>query len=199
MVDASSQNPWTTLSSAQIYENDWIRVREDRVIRPDRQHGIYGVVEIRSIATGVVPIDDEGYTYLVGQYRYALDSYSWEIPEGGGALDLPPRDSAARELQEETGIRAASWAFLGYLHTSNCVTDEVGYLYGARGLSFGASKPDGDEVLEVRRLPFTEALAMALDGHITDSMSLIGLLKAERWLRGERFADPSGIGAAGCE
>lgn len=194
----SRENPWTRLSSRTVYLNDWIHLREDQVIRPDRRRGIYGVVELRSVATGVVPIDGEGHTYLVGQYRYTLGGYSWEIPEGGGALDRPPRESAARELAEETGLKARTWHFLARLHTSNCVTDEVGYLYLARDLETGESRPDGDEVLEVRRLPFPEALAMALDGRITDSMSIVGLVKADRWLRGERFADPAGTGDAGC-
>jgi 8-oxo-dGTP pyrophosphatase MutT (NUDIX family) len=195
---AGAHNPWQRLASAGIYENRWIRVREDQVVRPDRQRGIYGVVEVKSVATGVVPVDAEGWTYLVGQFRYTLDTYSWEIPEGGGAIDLPPRDSAARELREETGIRAAGWHYLGTVHTSNCITDEVGYLYLARDLTFGDSEPDADEQLEVRRLPLAEAVRLALDGAITDSMSVLGLLKAERWLRGERFVDPDGVGSQGC-
>ena len=191
------ENPWRRLESRVAYENHWLRLREDRVIRPDGEPGIYGVVDIKSIATGAVPIDSEGYTYLVGQYRYALDAYSWEIPEGGGALDVPPRESAARELLEETGIAAQRWDFLGRVHTSNCVTNEVGYLYVAQELTLGTASPDGDEQLQVRRVPFTEAVAMALDGRITDSMSVIGLWKARRWLEGERFHDPGGLGTTG--
>jgi 8-oxo-dGTP pyrophosphatase MutT (NUDIX family) len=196
--DEQRSNPWRRLETRIAYENPWLRLREDRVIRPDQQPGIYGVVEMKTIATGVVPIDDDGSTYLVGQYRYSLDAYSWEIPQGGGALEVAPRDSAARELQEETGIEAKAWHFLGQVHTSNCVTNEVGYLYLVRDLVHGASDPDGDERLEVERVPFDQALAMALDGRITDAMSIIGLAKADRWLRGERFADRSGLGSEGC-
>jgi 8-oxo-dGTP pyrophosphatase MutT (NUDIX family) len=175
------------------YENDWIRVREDRVLRPDSEPGIYGVVEVKSVATGVVPIDDQNQTYLVGQYRYPLDLYSWEIPEGGGLKSVSPREAAARELREETGIVARDWDFLGQTHLSNSITDEVGYLYIARDLVVGgASAPEGTEELRVRRLPFAEALAMALDGRITDSLSVLGLLLADRWLRGERFPKPEG-------
>jgi 8-oxo-dGTP pyrophosphatase MutT (NUDIX family) len=99
---------------------------------------------------------------------------------------------------EETGIVAARWGFLGRVHTSNCVTNEVGYLYVAEELTLGPSSPDGDEVLQVRRIPFTDAMAMALDGRITDSMSVFGLLMASRWLAGERFGDSGGVGATGC-
>jgi len=193
-----TRNPWKRLHGRIAYDNPWMRVREDQVVRPDGEPGIYGVVEVKTIATGVVPVDADQHTYLVGQYRYALDAYSWEVPEGGGAFGVPPRASAARELAEETGITAGTWHFLGHLHTSNCISNEVGYLYVATDLERGASNPDGDEELVVRRLPVTEAITMALDGRITDSMSLIALLKAERWLRGERFTDPTGIGAEGC-
>ncbi len=194
----TEDNPWQRHGTEVRYENDWIRVREDTVTRPDGAPGIYGVVEVRTFATGVVPLDREAQTYLVGQYRYPLDRYSWEIPEGGGDKAVSPRASAARELREETGLEATAWHFTGVVHTSNCITDEVGYLYVATDLSVGEADPDGDEVLEVRRLPFREALAMALDGRITDSMSVVGLLKAARWLAGERFVDPDGLGDLGC-
>jgi 8-oxo-dGTP pyrophosphatase MutT (NUDIX family) len=177
------------MSTQLKYENPWIRVREDRVLRPDANPGIYGVVEVKSVATGVVPIDADRTTYLVGQYRYPLDAYSWEIPEGGGAPGVDPRLAAARELREETGLVAGTWDFLGQVHLSNSITDEVGYVYIAQDLHVaGPSEPEGTEELEVRRLPFEEALAMALGGRITDSLSVLGLLLAERWLRGERFS-----------
>jgi 8-oxo-dGTP pyrophosphatase MutT (NUDIX family) len=188
-MQEEARGPWRRLSTQVKYENPWIRVREDQVLRPDRQAGIYGVVEVKSIATGVVPIDRDRSTYLVGQYRYPLDAYSWEIPEGGGAPGVDPQVAAARELREETGIVAESWDFLGQVHLSNSITDEIGFVYIARELTLGGeSEPEGTEELQVRRLPFDEALAMALDGRITDSLSVLGLLLAERWLRGERFS-----------
>lgn len=192
------RGPWRRMATRVAYENEWIRVREDRVLRPDANPGIYGVVEVKSVATGVVPLDDENHTYLVGQYRYPLDIYSWEIPEGGGAKTLSPREAAARELLEETGIVARKWDFLGHTHLSNSITDEAGYLYVAHDLVLGgASAPEGTEELRVRRVPFGEALEMALDGRITDSLSVLGLLLAERWLRGERFEAPSRNRGAG--
>ena len=190
-MQGEARGPWRRLGTRATYENPWIRVREDQVLRPDTQPGIYGVVEVKSIATGVVPLDADRHTYLVGQYRYPLDAYSWEIPEGGGAAGRDPRLAAERELREETGLVARQWDFLSRVHLSNSITDEVGYVYVARDLEqAGPSTPEGTEQLEIRRLPFEEALAMALGGHITDSLSVIGLLLTERWLRGERFSIP---------
>lgn len=131
-----------------------------------------------------MPIDEYGDTYLVGQWRYALGEYSWEIPEGGGSLEVSELQSIQRELHEETGLIAATWTDLGRVHLSNSVTNEVGRIYLARDLSQGEAEPEGDEVLRVWKLPFAEACAMALDGRITDSMSIIGLLKASHLMGG---------------
>lgn len=176
------RNPWQTLGSRQIYVNPWISVREDHVIRADGRPGIYGVVEFQNLALGVVPVTDDGETVLVGQWRYPLGLYSWEIPEGGGSLDRPALESAQRELHEETGIIAARWTDLGPFHLSNSVTDEVGRLFLAQCLTFGPPAPEGDEVLAVWRLPLAEAYAMAMDGRITDGVSIIGLARAVRFL-----------------
>ncbi len=180
-----TRNPWRTQGSRSIYHNPWIRVREDHVIRADGGPGIYGVVEFQSYALGVVPVTPEGDTILVGQWRYPLGLYSWEIPEGGGALGLPMLESAQRELLEETGITAESWTDLGSLHLSNSVTNEEGRVYLAQNLSFGEAEPEGDEVLAVRRVPLTEAYAMAMDGRITDGLSIIGLSRAVHHLSAE--------------
>lgn len=175
-------NPWKTLGTRSIYENPWIRVREDRVIRPDGQEGIYGVMDTR-IATGVVPLDAEGCTYLVGQYRYPTNMYSWEIPEGGTDPGEEPLRAIQRELMEETGLSARKWTPLGgEFHLSNCISSEIGFVYLAEELTQGEATPDGTEVLQVRRLPFKEALAMVDDNTIVDAVTIIALLRAERYL-----------------
>ena len=176
------RNPWQTVGSRQVYVNPWIRVREDHVIRADGRPGIYGVVEFQNYALGIVPVADNGDTWLVGQWRYPLSLYSWEIPEGGGPLVLPALESAQRELAEETGLSAAAWTDLGPFHLSNSVTNEEGRIFLAQNLTLGHAEPEGDEVLAVRRLPFAEALDMALDGRITDGVSIIGLTRAARHL-----------------
>ena len=185
MSNPNPKNPWQTRGSREIYVNPWIRVREDHVVRADGQDGIYGVVEFQSYALGIVPLADNGDTFLVGQWRYPLGLYSWEIPEGGGALSVPLLDSAKRELAEETGLTAALWTDLGPFHLSNSVTDETGQVFLAQDLTLGDAWPEGDEVLRVRRLPLTEAYAMAMDGRITDGVSIIGLARAVHFLTAE--------------
>ncbi len=176
------QSPWQTLSSEERYANPWISVRHEEVINPSGGRGIYGVVSFKNMAIGVVPVDAEGYTYLVGQYRYTLNQYSWEIPEGGGPMQEHPLDTAKRELLEETGLTANHWEDLGMIHTSNSVTDEFGYLYLAQDLAQGTAAPEETEDLKVWRLQLAEAIAMCMRGEITDSLSLAGLLKAGRRL-----------------
>jgi 8-oxo-dGTP pyrophosphatase MutT (NUDIX family) len=183
-------NPWRRLSSRPIYENPWIKVREDQVIRPDGNPGIYGVVEFQHWAIGVVPLADNGDTFLVGQYRYTLDLYSWEIPEGGGSPAVSPLESAQRELLEETGISAARWTYLGEAHLSNSVTTEVGCVFLAEELTFGRARPDGTEELRLWRLPFDEAVRLALSGEISDALAIIGLLRAKHYLDSGRTWRP---------
>ncbi len=183
-------NPWTRLGSREVYDNPWIRVREDDVIRPDGQPGLYGVVEMKTWAVAVVPLTADGDTFLVGQYRYTLDDYSWEIPEGGGSKETMLLDSARRELLEETGITATRWSYLGEAHLSNSVTDEVGGIFLAEDLTFGEAQPEGTEKLRLRRLPFSEAVEMALNGQVSDALAVIGLLRADRYLRDGRSWEP---------
>ncbi len=176
--DEEPRSHWQTVGSREVYVNPWIRVREDHVVRPDGRPGIYGVVEFQNHALGIVPVTDDGDTFLVGQWRYPLGLYSWEIPEGGGPLTTPILDSARRELTEETGITAALWTDLGAFHLSNSVTNEAGRIFLAQDLTLGDAEPEGDEVLAVRRLPLTDAYQMAMDGRITDAVSIIGLARA---------------------
>ncbi len=184
------RNPWTRRGSRVVFDNPWIRVREDDVIRPDGQPGTYGVVEMKTWAVAVVPLTANGDTFLVGQYRYTLDHYSWEVPEGGASKEMPPVDSARRELLEETGITAARWTYLGEAHLSNSVTDEVGAIFLAEELTFGEAQPEGTEQLRLRRLPLAEAVGMALNGQISDALAVIALLRADRYLRDGRSWEP---------
>ncbi len=184
--------PWTVLSTRPIYRNPWIRVREDRVLHPDGQPGIYGVVEFAHWATGVVAVDPQGNIPLVGQHRYPLDYYSWEIPEGGCRKEGGTvRDAAARELREETGLTAKRWDALGCLALSNSVTDEVAYLFLARDLTPGRSEPEPTEVLEIRWMPLEAACREALEGTFTESITVAALLRAREFLRREQSGLPT--------
>jgi 8-oxo-dGTP pyrophosphatase MutT (NUDIX family) len=169
------RSPWTRTNRNTVYENPWLTVWHDEVTRPDGNPGIYGVVHFANLAVGVVPLDDEDRVTLVGQWRYTLDAWSWEIPEGGVPFDEDPQAGAARELREETGLVAATWHELGRVHLSNSVSDEAGILYLATDLTEGDAEPDGTEAIEIRRVPFPEALAMTLDGRITDALSVVAL------------------------
>jgi 8-oxo-dGTP pyrophosphatase MutT (NUDIX family) len=165
-----------------VYENAWIKVREDQVLSPSGKPGIYGVVEPR-IAVGVVALTDAHEIFLVGQYRYPLDVYSWEIPEGGGEEDEPALVTAQRELREETGLLATSWDTLGAeVHVSNCHSSERGFLFIARGLTQAEAAPDETELLQLKKVPFRDALKMVEDGTITDGLSIIAILKTARLL-----------------
>ncbi|MFK7900836.1 MAG: NUDIX domain-containing protein [Cyclobacteriaceae bacterium] len=171
------KNPWKKTSSKQIYDNPWISVKEDQVITPGGAEGIYGTVHFKNLAIGIIPIDADGNTWLVGQYRYPLDVYSWEIPMGGGPLGVDPIISAQRELKEETGLVAENWEEFMTIHTSNSVSDETGYVFLAKDLTIGEMEPEECEELEVKKLPLKEAIEMAYNGEITDSLSLAALLK----------------------
>jgi len=169
-------NPWTTLSSRTVYENAWIRVREDQVLRPDGLPGIYGVVEFKNRATGVLPVEPDGSIWLVGQYRYPVQAYSWEIPEGGSDPSETPEATARRELREETGFTAGRVELLATSHLSNSVSDELGYLFRATELTPGEDSPEGTEKLAVRRFDWAEAWQMLEKGEITDSLTVMALL-----------------------
>ncbi|MCB0550238.1 MAG: NUDIX hydrolase [Phaeodactylibacter sp.] len=182
------KNPWKTLSNDVVYDNPWIQVTHRKVITPAGTDGIYGLVHFKNLAIGIVPLDEEGNTWLVGQYRYTLDQYSWEIPEGGCPIGAEsPLESARRELMEETGIRAEKWTAVLDLHTSNSVTDEAGMIFLAQGLAFGQAAPEETEELKVRKLPFREALEMVFRGEITDALSIMGLLRVGYWLEESRM------------
>jgi 8-oxo-dGTP pyrophosphatase MutT (NUDIX family) len=174
------KNPWKTLSSRPVYDNKWINITEYQVLNPSGNEGIYGKVHFKNIAVGIIPLDEDLNTWLVGQYRYTLDEYSWEIPEGGCLIgEENPLDAAKRELLEETGLMAENWTELLKTHLSNSVTDEVGYTFIARQLTQQKAEPEETEDLKVIKLPFSEAFEMAMTGKITDGFSMMSLLKAK--------------------
>lgn len=177
---------WQTHSEETVYDNPWIRVSHREVTAPTGKAGIYGVVHFKSLAVGIVPLDADGYTWLVGQHRYTLDAWSWEIPEGGSDPEESALHTAQRELREETGISAARWTPLLDLHTSNSVTDEAAVAFLAQDLTIGEKAPDETEALSLRRVPLEEAVEMALDGRITDALAMAALMKVKLLLdRGE--------------
>lgn len=180
------KNSWTTRGKTLKYETPWIKVTEYDVLTPAGRPSIYGVVSFKNLAIGVLPLDNDYNTWLVGQWRFPLEQYSWEIPEGGCPLDEVPLEAAKRELKEETGLIAARYKDIGRLHTSNSVSDEYAYLYVARDLTQAESEPEDTEDLQVRKLPFEEAFRMVMNGEITDSLSVAAILKAKLLIeRGE--------------
>ncbi len=177
----NESNPWETKSTRAIYENSWISVREDIVDKPSGTEGIYGVVSMRNRAIGVVPLHDDGTITLVGQWRYTMNEYSWEIPEGGCPDGESPIDCARRELREETGLVADLVEPLGgEVHLSNSVTDERGNLFVATGLTQGESSPEDTELLQIKRVSLEEAVEMVVRGEINDGLSVMALLLLER-------------------
>lgn len=177
-----TENPWKTLNKTPIYDNPWISLEEHAIINPAGKPGVYGKVHFKNRAMAIIPIDQDGNTWLIGQYRYPLDEYSWEIPMGGGPLQEDMLQAAQRELKEETGLTAKKWTLLLKIHTSNSVTDEEGYIYLAEDLTEGETEFEETEILQVKKLPFPEALKLVMDGTITDSLSIAGILKAARKL-----------------
>jgi 8-oxo-dGTP pyrophosphatase MutT (NUDIX family) len=176
MQQEEIKNPWTTLSGEVKYDNRWIQVTEFQVLNPSGGKGIYGKVHFKNKAIGIIALDENDNTWLVGQYRYTLSAWSWEIPEGGGSFDVSPLESAKRELKEETGLTARKWSQLSRIHLSNSVSDEEGFVFLAEDLTFGDSELEETEAdLKVKKVPLKEAVAMVDDGIITDSLSVIGL------------------------
>ncbi|HEY5656053.1 MAG TPA: NUDIX hydrolase [Woeseiaceae bacterium] len=168
---------WKRLTSTTVYDNPWITVYDEQVINPAGGENRYGRVSFKNRAVAILPLAENGDTWLVGQQRYTLGAYSWELPMGGAPLHEDPLAAAKRELREETGLRATRWSEIMQLHLSNSITDEVGIVYLAEDLAEGPTAFDETEVLDVRRLPLRDAVRMAESGEITDALSIAALLR----------------------
>lgn len=168
---------WKQKNKKTKYDNNWIEVEHHEVVNPNGGEGIYGVVRFKNLAIGVIPIDADGNTWIVGQHRYPQNKFSWEIPEGGGPLAIDPLESAKRELQEEVGLVAENYDMYLEMDLSNSVSDEVAYIYCATNLTLVEKNPDETEVLSIKKLPFKDVHQMVMNGEITDAMSVAGVLK----------------------
>ena len=176
------KNPWTTLKRKLVYSNPWITLEEHDVLTPSGREGIYGKVHFHNKAVAIIPLDENLNTWLVGQYRYTLNEYSWEIPMGGGPLNTPILESAKKELKEETGLQATKWTEILRIHPSNSVSDEEGFVFLAEGLTQGETEFEDTEVLEIIKLPLKEAIEKVMKGEVTDAISVAALLKVGKLL-----------------
>lgn len=181
MID-ENHNPWTTLSSTVQYENPWIEVTEHQVLNPKGGKGIYGTVHFKNLAIGILACEEDKI-WLIGQYRYPLNQYSWEIPEGGGKHDTAPLLSAQRELLEEVGATAQNWEEIGRSHLSNSVSDELAIIFFATGLQYEDAQPEDTEELQRKLIGLDEAVAMIQRHEITDSISIMAI----QWLHIKRL------------
>ena len=178
-------NPWKTLTSTIVYENNWLKLIEDDCLGPDQQPCKYTYLSCKKVAVGIIPIDDQGNTWLVGQFRYPTNSYEWEIPMGGAEPGEDLLTCAKRELAEETGLVAESWELIQELLLSDCLTNERSGVFLAKNLRQGTASPEPTEKLTLKKLPISEALNMAINGEIRDSVSVAALLKLKFLLKND--------------
>lgn len=175
-------NPWKIVAENKVYDNPWIQLTEFDVINPGGGKGIYGKVHFKNTAIGIVVLDEELNTWLVGQFRFTVDQYSWEIPEGGGLIGDDPLEGAKRELLEETGLVAENWKQLLKMHLSNSVSDELAIIYLATQLTQKTADPEETEQLQIQKIPFQQVYEMVEDGRITDSMTVAAVYKIKLML-----------------
>ncbi len=174
-----NKNPWTTLKSEKVYDSPWIGLTKHDVLNPNGNPGTYSVVHFKNLAIGILPLDKDYNTWIVGQYRYPINQYSWEIPEGGGKRDVEPIESAKRELLEETGITAGKWTKVQEMYLSNSASDEYCILYIAQDLTFGKAQPEDEEELVCKKIHFDELYRLVETGEITDSLTVAIVLKVK--------------------
>jgi ADP-ribose pyrophosphatase len=179
MSDTNSLNTWKTLSSELVYESAWIAVNKHQTINPAGNPAVYSVVNFKNLAIGILPLSEDGYTWLVGQWRYPLNAYSWEIPEGGGPLGEEPIETAVRELKEETGIVAQKFEEIMQLHLSNSATNEHAFVFLATDLTFEEAEPEETEDLKVKKVHINDAFDMVMNGEITDGISVAAIFKVK--------------------
>lgn len=170
---------WITKKTTEVYETPWIKVTDHQIIDPGGNDGQYGVIEFKNFAIGIVPLDEDNNTWLVGQYRYPVDAYSWEIPAGGGKRGIDPVESAQRELREETGIIAKKWDKVLDIDLSNSASTEIAHIYLARDLTFTEAQPDADEDLQIVKMPFKELYQRVMNGEIRDSLTVMAAMKVK--------------------
>lgn len=176
---SEEKNPWTLLDEKQVYESPWISVSHHHVLNPAGNQGTYSIVHFKKLAIGILPLDENNFTWIVGQYRYPMKEFTWEIPEGGGEQDVDPVESAKRELLEECGIIAGRWTFIQKMQLSNSATDEIALLYIAQDLSFTQSQPEENEMLIVKKIHFDDLYKIVNEGKVTDSLTVAAVLKAK--------------------
>ncbi len=175
----SAPRIWATLRERVVYENRWIRVREDEFVRPDGKTGIYGVVEIRP-SVGIVAVNSDEQLVLIGQYRYTSRRYTWEIPRGGSSIgETNMLAVAKRELREEAGVEAAQWQTLGAVDVCNGVTTDIQHLFLAHDLRFTAPEPDEEEDLTIRWVNVEDAVRMVMNNEITEVCSVAAILMCQ--------------------
>lgn len=173
------ENPWQIKNDEIKLDTPWIRVHFHEVIDPGGNDGIYAKIHYKKLAVAIIPLDEEYNTWIIGQYRFPLNEYSWEVPEGGAEREEDPLECAKRELSEEAGVTANQWELIQEMSLSNASSDEKGLIYVAKDLSVHANHPDPDEQLEVKKIPFSKLYQMVIDGEITDSLSVAGVLKTK--------------------
>lgn len=173
------ENPWKLVSKEIKYESPWILTEEHKVIHPSGRQGIYSVTHFKNIAVAIIPLDENYNTWIVGQYRYPLHCYEWEICEGGCPAGTDPVDTAKRELLEECGITASGFEMILFMQLSNSATDEVSYSFIAKGLKHGLSHPEDTEQLTVKKIPFSRLYEMTMRGEIRDALSVATILKTK--------------------